>query len=555
MSIFDTIFRIDIAPTKKRITNYMEKKSQITSFLFLLIINIINAQGELAIEGIKTKLGAPQKHEALSIFIGEDKTGTYMLRTLKSKSMFLKNPRYWLEHFNDNLNPTKLERIDVNEKKKDYDLEKILLMNGMFYLFTSHYNKKTDVQSYYYQTIDKKSFLVNSEKKKIYELKIIGKIKKKPVFRFRFSPDEKSLIIYYTELGEVTSGNVYNLKVFDTKMNLVWETRDKNTNSFRRYTSWSSLLLDNDRNVYILALDVERRKKSEFTKKWVEEKIASKVAIFKFEDQGNRIDSFYFSFDDYKMGSGQLLLNDDLTLSCVGQLTKQKRSSLYGTFYCNIDMKNKTVSNVSYNKLEDKIFLEDANIKKRAVLKLKLDRGEDQFLKNHRISKVFKNKRNQTFLVSERRSISIDTGPSRTGQNSTEKTTIYNFHEMVLAKYSESGEHLWTVIVPKKLSFEKPYGGMMSYAYKEIEDDFYLFFSDTRKSFGYDSKIKMPKSTPNKFIAIVKIDDEGNYTKSSLTNEFGRIQLFGSGQIDRSDSRIILRAGLFNKQQLLGVEF
>ena len=533
----------------------------ILTILFLFNTNLAFSQLSSVVDNVNVKIGAQQKFEAKSKFISSDETGCYMLRKLIVGSDFVKYPKYWLEHFNMDANPTRLVQLEIREKGEKHRLEKVLMLDDQLFLISFLKDKKAKEVTFFAQSINKKDFSIKPQRKKIYTIDISENDRQKVVFNYQISPDQKSLLVYSTDFGKAIYNNAYDFKVFDQQMDLVYKVSGGRVNTFHYQNTLNDLVLDNSQNVYVLTSNIEIEVKKKMLEKYMDETISSRARIIRFKNEGQQIDSVSLDFEDYKMEKGQLLINDDGTFTCLGNLTKTKRRLISGTFYCIVDFDKLEVSPIKYNAFDQKLLLgtsldEDHKEQQRSLRK----NGECP-LENYLNMNIVKSNKGAFYLISEK----VDALESTTtsgeegflGGGQTTKTTGFCFFKtLVITKYSKGGDYIWTSKVPKHTMFKNiTIGGTETYAAKAIDDDLYLFFGDTKKRIGYKRDINLPKSTSKHFVALVKIDESGNYKKKSIMNSKKKAHLFGIGQLALDERELILQVSTFKTRQLVRLRF
>ena len=533
---------------------------QILTILFLLNTNLAFCQENSVVDNVNVKIGAKQKFEAKPKFIGSDETGCYMLWKLIVGSDFVKYPKYWLEHFNMDANPTRLVQLEIREKGEKHRLEEVLMLDGQLFLISFLKDKKAKEVTFFAQSINKKYFSIKSQRKKIYTVDISENDRQKVVFNYRISPDQKSLLVYSTDFGKAIYNNAYDFKVFDQQMDLVYETSEGRVNTFHYQNTLNDLVLDNSQNVYVVTSNIETEVKKKMFEKYMDETISSRARIIRFKNEGQQIDSVSLDFEDYKMEKGQLLINVDGTFTCLGNLTKTKRRLISGTFYCTVDFEKLEVSPIKYNAFDQKLLLgtsldEDHKEQQRSLRKY----GECP-LENYLNMNIVRSNKGAFYLISEK----VETLETTTtsgeegflGGGRTTKTTGFRFFKtLVITKYSKDGDCIWTTKVPKQTRFSNTTKEAETYAVKAIDDDLYLFFGDAKKRIGYKRDINLPKSTSKHFVALVKIDETGNYKKKSIMNCKKKPRVFGIGQLALDERELILQVSTFKTRQLVRLRF
>ena len=127
--------------------------------------------------------------------ISQDATGFYTIKTKQGKLDADGPDKVYIEHYNREMDLTKSLEIDLKWKKKRRQFEKVLMIGGQLYLFTSFNNQAKKKNFLFAQRLNRK--LLKPEKELTFIAEIDTKNKyKEGSFHFHISLDSSKVLIY-----------------------------------------------------------------------------------------------------------------------------------------------------------------------------------------------------------------------------------------------------------------------------------------------------------------------------------------------------------------------
>ena len=189
----------------------------------------------------------------LSEILGSDASGFYALRLRQKGGMSGTKPqKIFIEKYDRDMDLRKAKEIDLRYKKKKRDFEKMLYLNGQFYLFTSFNNKAHKANYLFVQSLRKKSLNLSNKIKKISETPARDEYREGK-FNFHVSKDSSKVLIYSQLPNQKRASEKFSLKVFDNNMDLIWDKDIILPYPDNRFAI-SDYRVDNNGNVYLLGV-------------------------------------------------------------------------------------------------------------------------------------------------------------------------------------------------------------------------------------------------------------------------------------------------------------
>ncbi len=294
------------------------------------------------------KLGSeyslPKKSTDLSFF-GNDKDGVINLSIKKDELNILKFD-------SKTLNQTGESTIEVAEKTKNFNSEKLVDFGTNYFWLHSDWDKTDETEYLYYDNVDVVSGkIIETNKELIKATKISGtpvlsgfyRYKTGNKYAFNFDADNKKLLVSYRlvpeERNDKKNYDKIGLHVFDDKMNKIW------SNEFTM--PYTEAIMDNadfsvdaKGNAYMLAKVYDSEKRKERDKETG--KAAYHYEVLKFVKENKKIINTTILIDDYFIRDATLIENSlhEMVIACTYS-KKAKGTGTDGIFLAMMDQAGK----------------------------------------------------------------------------------------------------------------------------------------------------------------------------------------------------------------------
>lgn len=373
--------------------------------------------------------------EFISDIVGHDQSGFYVAKERWTGSK-KENTTVYIEHYNPDLILTKSVKAELESKGGDRQFSNLVYFNDVLYLFSFFSDEKLKKNVLYVQTVDKSTLIINNDIKLIDEIEIgETKIKHPKLYYSYVSRDSSKLLILSTSLGYKDELMKYNLSVFDSKLNVLWNKQIV-PESLNAMLEFEDLELQNNGDIHILELHLIDRK--EVRKRG---RPNYKYRLLSYLENGSKSMEYFPSVEgkflcDLKMS---LLKNGDIFFGGLysGTGTFDAEGALYFKFNpISQEVKSKVVKEIGKDFFSFKLTGEH----ERVAAEFKLERLYDYYL-----DQIIVNEKGEAVLVCEQYYYYVVPIYHTTNGKTTSITyePRFKFRDIALINISEDGKNDW----------------------------------------------------------------------------------------------------------------
>lgn len=482
-----------------------------TSFLpaLLILFKLTIALGQDF--DLKVKWGQEFKtpRSTLNDVVGHDATGFYAVH---NRFRAFGKVEYSLQHFDKSMNPGQVADLDIESGKRSGKITNLLHLKGKLLLFYSLDDAKAKVNSLFMDEIDKQTLQPKGVAKKIGEIDYAGKSKRnRGSFQYRVSRDSSKILLLYSLPYTEGQPEKFGFTVFDQQLNLIW-TKDITMPYRDELYDFESFRVDNNGNAYLLGLvyKEKRREKRKGLPNYSYEILACR-------DNGNTVKQYPVSLDDRFLTDMQIEILDNQNIICAGFYSEKGKVSIRGTYFLRVDAASSAIVHKSFK--EFGIDFITQNMSNREQRKAK--RQEEPELFEFDLDKLLIGKDGSAILIGEQYYVQAVTNTMRMagGGMTTQTTYHYYYNDIILVKFSATGEILWTQKVPKTQHTANDGGFYSSYCLVISKGRICFVFNDNPKNLEADETEKAKNYNPRKSVVVlVSVDQAGNLTKQPVFN-------------------------------------
>lgn len=424
--------------------------------------------------------------------IGRDADGFYIYRQNKATdSSFL------LEHYqtSDYQPMLSTEVILPTVENKSTSLEQIFLLNDHFILFTSLYDKKTNLNRAFASLLAKDGTTVKS----MFEVDRIQNVDSKKntgSFGFKLSPDSNFVMVFHNTPYRENDNARISLKMFNPALNALWQKKFKlpyPDQDFELVTA----LVDNQESVYMVCKlygrGILRADEISANRRYV---------MFQYNHQGRKLTEYEITVAEQWIHSARFELLNDTTLLVGGFYSGTGQGNISGAFSLSFNTQSGQLMNHGYSGLpRDKVvevsYNDDLIFGGIAAFELR---------------KMLSREDGGLVLVAEKSHVSTSTTyDPYTGQ----RFTNYYYHndDVLAVSLTPDGNMEWTTILAKNQISSIDDDAFTSIAVNTFADKVYVLYNDHPGNIGMPRKPgevrtvnNFAKSTP----LVVVIDRNGN---------------------------------------------
>lgn len=482
-----------------------------TSFLLVLLIlfKLTIALGQDI--NLKVKWGEEFKtpRSTLDDVVGYDATGFYAVHD--RFRAFGKVDRS-LQHFDVNMNPGTIVDLEIESGKRQGKINNILHHKGKLMFFYTFEDTKTKKNTLYLDEIDKSTLLPKKQEKVIGQIDFTGKGKRnRGSFQYRVSRDSSKILVLYALPYDEDSPEKFGFTVLDQQLNLIW-SKDITMPYRDELYDFESFRVDNQGNAYVLGLVYKEKRKD---KRKGQPNYSYEILACR--DKGNVIKQYPVSLDDRFLTDMQIEILDTQNIICAGFYSEKGKMSIRGSYFLRVDASSAEIVHKSFKEFDIDFITQ--NMGNREARKAK--RQEEPELFQFDLDKLLIGKDGSAILVGEQYFVETVTTTMRMagGGMTTQTNYHYYYNDIILVKFSPSGDILWTQKIPKTQHTANDGGFYSSYCLVLAKGRIGFVFNDNPKNLEAEKNEKASNYRPRKSVVVfVSVDQSGGMNKQPIFN-------------------------------------
>ncbi len=499
-------------------------KEYIKSILILAVLltfhNQILAQADVDYSG-SLKWGKELKepnNSYLAEVLGTDSEGFYALR-LKTKGGLLSGnqpQKIFIEKYDEDMDLKKAQEIDLRYKKKKRDFEKMMYLNGQFYLLTSFNNIAHKANYLFVQSVSKKSLRLNKKIKKVAETPARDEYREGK-FNFHISKDSSKVLIYSQLPNQKKAQERFSLQVFDNNFEQIWEKNISLPFPDNRFAV-TDYRVDNKGNVYLLGILYEN------TSGFLKRNTTYQYVILAYNENGEQEEQYDVSLRGKFITDLTFRVGKDGKLVCSGFYSDKGTYSTKGTYFFHLDPKTREVSNKNYKEFEFDFVTEYmSDRKKRKARKAKDGGRRDAELYQYSLNDLILRSDGGAVLIAEQYYVERDdnfnngfNSPyygyyNRYNNFNNRVDYYYHYNDIIVVNIKPNGEIQWASRIPKRQETSNDGGYYSSYAMAIVRDKICFVYNENGKNFGAKKNNRRYKfNGSNSILAITEVGTDGS---------------------------------------------
>lgn len=496
-----------------------------TIIIGLICYSTFNSYCQIESKKVDILWGTEQKESkklTLKSIVGYDNSGIYAIKTKKNA-----NSSLTFEHYNNQLNFTKLVELDLKYKKKELDFRFIVQLNNELHLFSSFKNQKLKRNVLFVQSIDKKTLELNQDLRKIAEIDYSKNSKYNAGhFNYRISRDSSKVLIYYISPYDKDEKEQFGFHIFDKNLNQLWEkkvTLHYNDELF----DVKNYQVDNYGNVHLLGIIIPEKIKGQR-----KERLKYKYQILSYLNSGNELKEYPIKIEGKFLTDMQIAINVDQDIICSGfysnVYTKVHSDVGYslgsdaitGTYFIKIDDDTKEIITKEFKEFGIDFITQNMTKKKKEKVEKKAENGKNTNLYQYDLKNIKLREDGGAILIGEQYYVKMVESRYTDSKGKTQrtKTYYYYYNDIIVIKISPNGNIEWAEKIPKRQYTVDDGGFYSSFALSVVKDKLYFVFNDHPNNLSYNGEGE--PATFNKgrrsIVVLVELDSEGNQTREAL---------------------------------------
>ncbi|WP_282778129.1 hypothetical protein [Phaeodactylibacter xiamenensis] len=451
--------------------------------------------------------------------VGNDETGIYAIKEKRGIST-QKTRAVILEHYDHQMNRTKSVELKLDkegEEKRNFEF--IIHLGEELYICSSL--KDLGVKSYhlYVQRIDKETLLPKNDLKKITETDRWDGIRYNPNFyNYALSRDSSKVLIYYKLDYEKDSKERIGLKVFDNRMNELWEL-----NTTLPYTGElfeaKDYKIDSNGNVYILGKLYNDKPKEE-----IRGAPNYKYQILSYSDEGTKLQQYPIDPEGKFLNGMKIAIKEDQNIICSGFYSLEGNNSIHGSGFIRINSKTKSIEEKKFAEFGIDFLTQNMSDGKEKRTKKKKENDRDVALYAYKLDGIILKDDGGATLIGEQRSdfsnFRYSTNPI--GQQTRQTNVKYTCNDIIVVSLSSNGEIEWAKKIQKKQETIDDAAFFSSYSVSVVKDKLHFIYNDHPKNLNYDGegRIRNMSVQNESYLVLTTLGRDGILTKEALFSSY-----------------------------------
>lgn len=451
------------------------------------------------------------KRSTLNGIVGFDESGFY---AIKSKYAVVGSSKVTLEKYNHKMNLVRSVELELEEQGKEKVLEKIVMLDGELYLFSSFFNKKTDKKYLFVQTINKKTLNFGKRSRKIAEYDVAGGfLSSGGSIGLTLSRDSSKVMVFSDIRNKRKERDEFAVKVFDNKMQEIWEKKAEMPYMNNEFSvkDWK---VDNEGNAYMIGVVYDKKAdKGIFGNRG---NSIYRYKILSYKNDGAKSKTYDINAGDKFISDLQLAIDDNGDLICAGFYSDENTFNVKGSYFLKMDRESQAVKSKSFKEFSIESMLSESSEKQKAKAERRAKKGKNVELYNYDLDEIIIRDDGGAILVGEQFFIRTSTTTDSNGNRST--TYYYHYNDIIVVNISPEGEIGWVELVPKRQVSANDGGFFSSYVSMIANDKLYFVFNDhannlTRRE---GDKVYYARGRKDVVIVLVEVDKNGKETREAL---------------------------------------
>lgn len=482
----------------------MKKSYLIIVLLFISVCSFSQVRSKFSDASISKTLKKPGKADMFKMF------------TLKDNSFLSVRRRgddIIIQKFDDQLNETGIKFVDFRHKHgagKVY-FENVIQIGEYVYIITKQKNKNRNEFYFYAQPLDISTLSLENRFIKLVTFDFMRGDLWEDLY-FYYSDDKSKLAIAHHSIGKTLKEKFFNVKVFDSSLELLWEHRYDDYEIIYPLAG-SRLQVTNKGEVYFF-IKIQKNKRDK-----VKGKPESYYDFLFTTEGGEDVQKYRIDLHDNFISEIRAIKTKEYEIAIVGFYSKIGSSFARGTFTIKIDYDDESADELVYNNFGIDFITKYLSERKEKKAKKKHRAGKDVELEDYFIDHLLLKDDGGIIAVSEQ--YYVIKHVTRSSSGSTRTTYHYYYGNIMVLNFNDDLELDWIKTVPKHQHTTNDKGFFSSYTCSLKDDDLYLAYNDSKLNQRITDPRKFRTMTKNgrgKDVALflVKVSEEGNIEKETI---------------------------------------
>jgi hypothetical protein len=412
----------------------------------------------------------------------------------------------FVEFHDKELKLKRSQELELKYEGKMRDFERVVLLKGQLYFFTSFANQAKKKNYLFYQTLNER--LVPSKKLvKISEVDAINK-ERKGAFNIETSRDSSKILIYAQLPYQRREPERFSLQVFNDSLNLLWQ-REIVLPYADNLFSVEEYRVDNQGNVYLLGVrykdgaGLRRRGTPDY-----------EYVILAYTQDGSDVKTYEVDNSNYFLTDMTFRVADNGHLICSGFYSNKGAYSIKGACFFRIDPREQKIYEQNFKPFDFDFLTEHLSEGARERARRASESGNvkrDPELYQVKLDELILRSDGGAVMVAEQ--FYVQEYVYRYWDGTLRYDYYYNYYDIIVVNIRPNGEIEWATRIPKRQETVNDEGYFSSYAMTVVRDRFYFIYNDNARN------LAAPEDRPRtvqrfngkqSIIALAEISKDGN---------------------------------------------
>lgn len=518
---------------------------------------------------------------------GNEKMGYYAIETDFSKQSNIggdpvnpyKNsnvPTDVIFHYGADLGLKKSRKMELGEKGKRRNLEKLIISEDRLFLFSSLLHMKSKTHKLFVEEIDPVSLENVSEARLLSTIsfpksktQFLGGLAYRAfeksllvgAFSIQFNSDSSKLLVSAYGVSpdgkaENNDGTFGEYIMFDTKMEELWRTK-RNVFSPKAYAGSSALGVDKRGNLYLFSHNLTREeRKAQYKSK--KKSFTYSFYIYDAAEKRSIVHNKIFETGDRKLKYFAPILNEQDELIVLGTFTRYDKwefaeKPMGGTFYFKMDLNTQKIITEKIEEFTIETMAKGMGVKAEKLLKKKLENKivEVDDMRYSPGLVVDRNEGKSTLIIQGTSSHSV--------QNSASGNyTSVRYSKIWVINFDSDGNQMWTEFISKDQRTNAEASNYSSYTLAEEPNGLNFVFNDNSKNTNANAGKGSAslKHMRGSGIAVVRVDDTGKMRKEFIdTKKDSKIALISGVNTQNEKGELIFIGQVLRNRKIGKITF
>ncbi len=425
--------------------------------------------------------------------IHSDASGTYLWR---DRDASFSSKEIIIEKYNSGLKLESSSVLPFRADSRNFNMVDIFHFNGQIVTLSALYDKGSDQNTLFFQTIDKQSLKLNDKKIEVAKISATKRYNKGG-FDYAISRDSSKLLIFSEMPYSRSKEDKISMNVYDNNLQLLWK-KDVELPYLDRNFEVENYEVSVNGDVYILGKITEQQA-------GLFNALEYHYVVIAYRNEGQDIKTYKVQLPDNFITEVTIRTTNNDDLICVGFYSERSTEGMKGAFYFKINAQTEQAYDIRKGAFQP-AFLEQFMSKRRAK------KGKAE-LYRYKLDQLILRSDGGVLIVAEQFYVRVVTRTDVNGFMTT--TTTYHYNDIIAVNINPDGTIAWATRIPKYQSDGT--GTFSSYAFMVNRGKLFFIYNDHPKNLTITDYRKIKNfNGKNSMVTLVTLSPNGMYTKDVL---------------------------------------